>query len=59
LLRAINTGRCQRVIEDAHLGEQSGVIPIEMLVGDLASLELDDTGQDKLGWSPRGSQTWK
>jgi hypothetical protein len=39
-----NPARCQRVIEDAHLGEQSGLIPIEMLVGDFASLELDDTG---------------
>ena len=44
LLRAVNPARCQRVIEDAHLGEQSGLIPIEMLVGDFASLELDDTG---------------
>ena len=44
LPRAVNTGRCQRVIEDADLGEQSGLIPIEMLVGDFASLELDDTG---------------
>jgi hypothetical protein len=44
LLRAVNPARCQRVIEDAHLGEQSGLIPIEMLVGDFASLELDYTG---------------
>ena len=44
LLRAVNPARCQRVIEDAHLGEQRGLIPIEMLVGDFASLELDDPG---------------
>jgi hypothetical protein len=44
LLRAVNPARCQRVIEDAHLGEQSGLIPIEMLVGDFASLELDYSG---------------
>jgi hypothetical protein len=44
LLRAVNPAGCQRVIEDAHLGEQSGLIPIEMLVGDFAALELDNAG---------------
>src|SRR6516162_2090648 len=36
--------RCHQMVQDAHLGEQSGLIPIETLVGDFASLELDDTG---------------
>src|SRR5215470_17468423 len=43
-LRAVNPARRRRIVEDAHLGEQSGLIPIEMRVGDFASLELDDAG---------------
>ena len=43
-LRAVNHARRQRIVEDAHLGEQIGLIPIEMLVGDFACLELDDAG---------------
>jgi hypothetical protein len=32
------------MVKDAHLGEHCGLIPIEMLVGDLPAFELYDGG---------------
>ena len=59
LLRTPRSGRRQRMIQDAHLGEQRRLIPIKMLVGYLAVLKLNNSGQDELGSSPRRPHTWK
>ena len=47
------------MIEDAHLGEQSGLIPIETLAGHFAGLKLNDAHQGELDSSTRGRHAGK
>ena len=52
LLRTSNSGRRQRMIQDAHLGEQRRLIPIKMLVGYLAVLKLDEATKRTRRFAP-------
>jgi hypothetical protein len=42
--RTFGSSRRHWMIQDAHLGEQRGVIPIEVLMGHFAVLKPDDAG---------------
>jgi hypothetical protein len=56
---AANSGRRQGMIENAHLGEQRGLIPIEMLMGHFAVLKLDEDHESELDPSTRGRHARK
>src|SRR6516164_3597886 len=59
LPHAAGAGRCERMIEDAHLGQQCRLVPIDMLVRHFAVFKADDGGDDKLRSPPGGAQRGK
>jgi hypothetical protein len=42
----------QWMIQDAQLRQHRRLIPVSMLVGDFAAIELDENGDDEFGLSP-------
>src|SRR5215469_6272314 len=59
LPNAAGAARCERVIEDAHLGQQCRLVPIEMLVRHFAVFKADDSGDNKFCSPPGGAQRGK
>src|SRR5437868_291666 len=45
----------QWMIQDAQLRQHRRLIPVSMLVGDFAAIELDENGDDEFGLSAGGS----
>lgn len=55
--RTANSNRRHWMIQDAHLREHRGLIPIEMLVSHFARVKLHDAYQDELHLSSGGWHT--
>jgi hypothetical protein len=43
------------MIQDTQLRQHRCLIPVDMLVGDFAAIELDESGDDEFGFSAGGS----